>query len=208
MYAFADILTNVSEHLLQQDPGPPDVSDCLHLPQCKHSLTLHRMAALKTPADLGNVILQRRKALGWDQARLAHEAGVSRQWIIEIEKGKPRAELQLVLRALNVLGIELDASARDVSPPAASDQPLDLPDVDRIIEHSRFPSSSAFGSGFDALLKPSSALSAFEEQKRKLDALLKPSSALSAFEEQQRKLDALLPPESRAKPGSLRKGKQ
>lgn len=113
------------------------------------------MAALKTPADLGNVILQRRKALGWDQARLAHEAGVSRQWIIDIEKGKPRAELQLVLRALNVLGIELNASARDISPPTTGGQALDLPDIDRIIEHSRISPGNGFGSGFDALLKPS-----------------------------------------------------
>lgn len=111
------------------------------------------MGILRTPADLGNVILQRRKALGWDQARLAHEAGVSRQWIIEIEKGKPRAELQLVLRALNVLGIELDASTRDNAPLAAGDRTLDLPDVDRIIEDSRAP-PAGLGLGFDTLSRP------------------------------------------------------
>ncbi len=111
------------------------------------------MGILRTPADLGNVIQQRRKALGWDQARLAHEAGVSRQWIIEIEKGKPRAELQLVLRALNVLGIELDASTRDTAPLAAGDRTLDLPDVDRIIEDSRAP-PGGFGPGFDTLSMP------------------------------------------------------
>jgi len=67
------------------------------------------MASLKSPVDLGNVIRQRRKSLNWDQARLASESGVSRQWVVDIEKGKPRAELQLVLRVMNVLGLRLSA---------------------------------------------------------------------------------------------------
>jgi DNA-binding XRE family transcriptional regulator len=49
-----------------------------------------------------------------DQARarqksLVETIGVSREWIVEIEKGKPRAQVGLVLRALNILGIALDA---------------------------------------------------------------------------------------------------
>ncbi|WP_244486226.1 MULTISPECIES: hypothetical protein [Bradyrhizobium] len=34
--------------------------------------------------------------------------GVSRQWVIEVEHDHPRAELGLVLRALDALGIRLD----------------------------------------------------------------------------------------------------
>lgn len=67
------------------------------------------MTSLKSPVDFGNVIRQRRKSLNWDQARLARESGVSRQWVVDIEKGKPRAELQLVLRVMNVLGLRLSA---------------------------------------------------------------------------------------------------
>ncbi|WP_294996268.1 helix-turn-helix transcriptional regulator [uncultured Stenotrophomonas sp.] len=74
------------------------------------------MALLKTTEDLGLTIRQRRRALGWDQAGLAERAGVSRQWIIDIEKGKPRAEMYLVLRVMNVLGLRLSADA-----PAAAD---------------------------------------------------------------------------------------
>lgn len=155
------------------------------------------MAALKTPADLGNVILQRRKALGWDQARLAHEAGVSRQWIIEIEKGKPRAELQLVLRALNVLGIELDALHRE-APKASGGPTLDLADVDHIVEYSRTGPDNAFGSWLQALRKPASALSVLEKQQKKYSA--RPNSAP---EEQQR-----LPPDPKAPPSGGRKGKK
>ena len=125
------------------------------------------MAILKTPSDLGNVIRQRRKALGWDQARLAYETGVSRQWIIEIEKGKARAELQLVLRVFNVLGIELNASPRQVHPVVASNEPkLVLPDIDRIIAESRGQPGRLSNSMPEALPKLPPALLAVAEQFR------------------------------------------
>ena len=63
----------------------------------------------RTPADLGAVIRDRRKQLKLDQAAFAKQIGVSRQWVIEIERGHPRAELGLVLRAIDALGIRLDA---------------------------------------------------------------------------------------------------
>ena len=43
-----------------------------------------------------------------DQKSLAATVGVSRQWIVEIEKGKARAPLSLVRRTLGALGIVLD----------------------------------------------------------------------------------------------------
>jgi HTH-type transcriptional regulator / antitoxin HipB len=63
----------------------------------------------RTPVDLGAVIRDRRKQLKLDQAAFAKQIGVSRQWVIEIERGHPRAELGLVLRAIDALGIHLDA---------------------------------------------------------------------------------------------------
>jgi HTH-type transcriptional regulator / antitoxin HipB len=65
---------------------------------------------VRTPADLGAVIRDRRKQLKLDQAGFAKRIGVSRQWVIEIERGHARAELGLVLRALDTLNIRLDAS--------------------------------------------------------------------------------------------------
>jgi len=91
------------------------------------------MATFKTAEDVGNIVRQRRKALGWDQARLAAESGVSRQWVVDIEKGKPRAELQLVLRVMNVLGLKLAAADpqteadRITIPAAGLDDILDRP---------------------------------------------------------------------------------
>jgi len=65
---------------------------------------------IRTPTDLGAIIRDRRKRLKLDQSTLAKRIGVSRQWVIDIEHGHPRAELALVLRALDALGIPLHAS--------------------------------------------------------------------------------------------------
>lgn len=67
---------------------------------------------VRTPADLGAVIRDRRKQLKLDQAAFAKQIGVSRQWVIEIERGHTRAELGLVLRAVDALSIQLDGSVR------------------------------------------------------------------------------------------------
>ena len=65
---------------------------------------------VRTPADFGAIIRDRRKHLKLDQAAFAKRIGASRQWVIEIERGHARAELGLVLRALDALNIRLDAT--------------------------------------------------------------------------------------------------
>ena len=65
------------------------------------------MSTISTPQDIGQTIRSRRKQLGWDQAKLADQVGVSRQWIINIEQGKPRAEIGLILRTLHVLDLPI-----------------------------------------------------------------------------------------------------
>ena len=70
---------------------------------------------IRTPAELGAVLRDRRKQLKLDQAALAKRIGVSRQWVIEVERGHARAELGLVLRAINVLDIHLDATTDEVN---------------------------------------------------------------------------------------------
>lgn len=73
------------------------------------------MAYIETPSDLGRMIRTQRNRAGWDQAQLASAVGVSRQWIIDMEKGKPRAELHLVLRTLDALGLRLSLGSVGVS---------------------------------------------------------------------------------------------
>jgi len=65
---------------------------------------------VRSSSDLGAVIRDRRKQLELDQAAFARKIGVSRQWVIDVEKGHARAQLGLVLRAIDALNIQLDAS--------------------------------------------------------------------------------------------------
>lgn len=89
---------------------------------------------LRTPADIGALIKDRRNALGLDQAVLAARVGVSRWWINQVERGKSGANLGLILRTLLALDIELTADTRRPGPgsPAVSD-------IDAIIEAARTP---------------------------------------------------------------------
>jgi y4mF family transcriptional regulator len=87
---------------------------------------------IRTPADLGALIRDRRVKLALDQRSLAQQVGVSRQWIVEVEKGKPRAEIGLLLRTIDTLGIQLmtveDTKKRPTGPAV---------DIDSIIAAAR-----------------------------------------------------------------------
>jgi HTH-type transcriptional regulator / antitoxin HipB len=88
---------------------------------------------VRTPKDIGLVIRERRRELGMDQAELARRVGVSRQWLVEIEGGKARAELGLVLRTLREL--DLDAWIGDM--PVSEPHPAAAIDLNRVIERAR-----------------------------------------------------------------------
>jgi len=64
---------------------------------------------VRTPRDIGALIRSHRRAAHLSQSRLASQVGVSQRWVSEMENGKPSAEIGLVLRALTVLDIALDA---------------------------------------------------------------------------------------------------
>lgn len=78
---------------------------------------------IRTAADLGAFIRECRLKLGMDQSDLAEKAGTSRKWIVEVEQGKPRAEIGLILRTLKTLGVSLDIAVdrtEKVSPASES----------------------------------------------------------------------------------------
>jgi HTH-type transcriptional regulator / antitoxin HipB len=89
---------------------------------------------IRTPADLGALIRDYRRRQDLDQQALAKKIGVSRQWVVEIEKGKARAEVGLILRALDVLGVPLSV---DDSKAARRDEDVSGADIDRIVENAR-----------------------------------------------------------------------
>ena len=66
---------------------------------------------IRTPREIGLLIRGRRKAVGLTQAQLAEHVGASREWVRQLESGKPGLELGLTLRALGALGIVLDVEA-------------------------------------------------------------------------------------------------
>ncbi|MEJ0074704.1 MAG: type II toxin-antitoxin system Y4mF family antitoxin [Alphaproteobacteria bacterium] len=87
---------------------------------------------IRTPADLGAAIRDRRRQLGLDQATLAQRIGVSRQWVVAIEQGRSRAELGLVLRALDALGIPFTTGSGESKPRAKP-----IVDIDSIVNTAR-----------------------------------------------------------------------
>jgi len=91
---------------------------------------------IRTPIDLGAAIRDRRKQLGIGQAALAEQIGTSRQWVVAVERGHQRAELGLILRTLDTLGIRLETKIK--TPETAKSQG---PDIDAIIAAARKGSS-------------------------------------------------------------------
>lgn len=69
-----------------------------------------------TAGDLGNLVHDRRGALGWTQADLAERAGASRLWVSQVESGHPGASLTKVLRLLASLGLAMDVDVPEPKP--------------------------------------------------------------------------------------------
>ncbi len=93
---------------------------------------------LRTPKDLGALIRQRRHDLGLSQLQVAERVGVSRQWVVDVERGKPRAEVGLVLRTLDLLDVRLRVEEGSPPKPAKSPRPA-AADVDAVVRAARRP---------------------------------------------------------------------
>ena len=88
---------------------------------------------VRTAADLGAFIRERRVKLAMDQSNLAEKAGTSRKWIVEVEQGKPRAEIGLILRTLKALGVSLDLAADRAQKTVAASESGNV-DIDNILD--------------------------------------------------------------------------
>ena len=67
---------------------------------------------LENPRQLGELIRRRRRELGLTQTQVADVANTNLRFVSELERGKPTARLENVLRVLASLGIELRAESR------------------------------------------------------------------------------------------------
>ena len=82
-----------------------------------------RDITLRNPERVGAAIRLKRKEKGLSQSVLAERLGVERKWVIRLEAGNPGAELGLVLKALELVGIQAllrDEERKTKAPRAAS----------------------------------------------------------------------------------------
>lgn len=94
---------------------------------------------LRTPIDIGFAIRDHRRRLGLDQGELAKRVGASRKWLVEVEKGKPRAEIGLLLRTLDALGLRLSIAADGAVTTDKNAAGVAIPtvDIDRVLDRAR-----------------------------------------------------------------------
>src|SRR3546814_6128788 len=93
---------------------------------------------IRAPRELGAAIRHHRhhrRQRGLSQQDLASKIGVGRQWVVEIETGKARAEIGLVLRALGALGIALSIVDSTQAKGLGADGEVN---IDRIIEGAKW----------------------------------------------------------------------
>jgi y4mF family transcriptional regulator len=74
--------------------------------------------------ELAVVVRSLRREKGWTQATLAREAGVGREWVIHLEKARPRVEFGLVMATIKALGVRLK-----VEPHAPVEPDIDLEEI-------------------------------------------------------------------------------
>ena len=60
-----------------------------------------------TPIMIGQAVRRTRKAMGLRQPELAAAAGVGLRFLVELERGKPTAQLGLTLLVLQAVGLDL-----------------------------------------------------------------------------------------------------
>ena len=61
-----------------------------------------------TPAEIGDIVRKTRKAAGLRQNELAGAAGVGLRFIVDLEAGKPTAQIGKTLQVLTALGCSFD----------------------------------------------------------------------------------------------------
>ena len=61
-----------------------------------------------TPAEIGDIVRTARKAAGLRQYELAGAAGVGLRFIVDLEAGKPTAQIGKALQVLQALGCSFD----------------------------------------------------------------------------------------------------
>ena len=88
---------------------------------------------VRNPDRLGRAVRIRRLEKGLSQIALAGRVGVERKWVIHLEAGNPKAELGLVLKVIEVLGLQ--ASLGDGGRPRAQGSSPVPSRLDEVFQH-------------------------------------------------------------------------
>ncbi|SLM31862.1 conserved hypothetical protein [Desulfamplus magnetovallimortis] len=62
---------------------------------------------INNPKELGQYLLEERKRLKLTQKEISEYTDVGRKFVLELEKGKPTAQIGKIFELLNGLGLEL-----------------------------------------------------------------------------------------------------
>jgi HTH-type transcriptional regulator / antitoxin HipB len=99
---------------------------------------MRKAMQIRTAKDIGALIRDQRKNQKLDQAELAKKVGVNRRWVLEVERGKPRAEIGLVLKTLDALRLTLSIEGGALTHRRAG-RDIESVDIDAIIENAKRP---------------------------------------------------------------------
>ncbi len=83
--------------------------------------------AIKSAAEFGRAVRDRRRALGLTQEELAARCGVGKRFIVDLEGGKQTTQLGKALTAANEVGITLVDMGRQPSALLPTDTSLNEP---------------------------------------------------------------------------------
>ena len=110
-----------------------DAHDRLHSAK-RRAGDIEVLVWLRSPAEFGLMVRDQRRAVGSSQQQLADRVGVSRRWVVQMEQGKPGAELGLVLKTLSALTlqVQVDLPAASRTKPARV-APFSLVDLNELV---------------------------------------------------------------------------
>lgn len=88
--------------------------------------------------ELGTRMRDQRLQLGLSQAAFAKRVGVSRSWVVQMERGNAGAEIGRVLKALAALGLDVDVRTAAASAVSLADKGESwTPDLSDILDRAR-----------------------------------------------------------------------
>jgi len=98
-----------------------------------------RDTIIRNPEQLGRAIRLKRKEKSLSQNALAESLGVGRKWVIRVESGNPKAELGLILKTLDLLGLRASLSEESQQSPTKDPRQSEPSRLDEVFRRLQQP---------------------------------------------------------------------